>query len=117
MQNPNVLLTSQSIPCTQVPGKLGKPLKDEEWAWAQPCGDKDTSTPAESQEGSWKPAKSGAAQKTRAGIPPEGWNLRSQTDSPDKSRSSKSSGNNNKTITVEQLRERSGRKHTDLKME
>lgn len=63
---------------------------------------------SESQEGSWIPAKSGAAQKTRAGIPPEGWSLRSQTDSPDKSRRSKSSGNKNKTITGEQLRERLG---------
>lgn len=40
-----------------------------------------------------------------------------QTGSPDKSRSSKSSGNKNKSITVEQLRERSGRKHMDSKME
>lgn len=40
-----------------------------------------------------------------------------QTGAPDKSRSSKNSGNKNKTITLEQLRERSGRKYMDSKME
>lgn len=40
-----------------------------------------------------------------------------QTDAPDKSRSSENSGNKNKTITLEQLRERSGRKYMDSKME
>lgn len=119
MQNPNVLLTSQSIPCAQVPGKLGKPLKDDKWASTghslvetrilQLC------LKARREAGNL-PSRGQHRKHELAFLLKDGI-YGAQTDSPDKSRSSKSSGNKNKTITVEQLRERSGRKHMDSKME